>query len=906
MATATHTRPDDTGGAGGAHAPPLVLLVGGSSETAAQIESAVASMAVSVQRVDSPEAALEAVTSKEFAVAVIDAQMPNIDVPALAKRLNDSQLAGLTPIILMTHPEDARRRRPDGYELGVVDYLCMPLDSAELGAKVGAFVRFHRILETERSRLGAIFRNAPAFLAVLRGPDHVFELVNEAYYQLIGHREVLGKPVFDALPDVRGQGFEAILDRVLETGEPYIGREEPITLERTPGAPSEERFLDFTYLPLTEVDGTRSGVIAYGLDVTDHVAARKDVERARDRIARLQAMTAALARATTPAGVADVVVAQGMSATGAATSFFALRDVNEPQHVVALRTSGFPDEVRDAWSSFHTWADAPLAFSIRTGATCFIESEAELRERFPALLDVWNRLGTHALAVIPINAGADTLGAISFSFTTPRTFTAEDRDFFGTLARQSALGLERARLITALTHEREFAVRARTDAELARAEWERAASAKGQFLATMSHELRTPINAQIGYTQLLQLGVAGPVTAEQREYLERLGRNSEHLLSLVNDVLDLSRIEAHQLTAVREDARTGTVVDAAMDVVRPLAAARGIRLDDSRPNPDGVPYVGDEQRVRQVLVNLLSNAVKFTEPGGRIEIACRSEAEAPEGTALHGQGPWAAVNVRDTGIGIEPNQLALIFEPFHQVQSGHTRTQGGTGLGLAISRRLARIMGGDLTVESAKGQGSNFTLWLPASAATPDAATPPETAEHRAARAERSAKGREAPGAERVGSTLRASVGEIMRNYVSALRGDSEVPEAHDMSTPEAEDHSHTLLADMAQAMFIVAAGGTEATSLLRDGSAIQRTIAEHHGRRRRRQGFSERALQRDVAILREEVTRVMRARLWSATDSAPAPDPSRALDGALEILFGFLDQAASLSMRAWRGAAQS
>jgi signal transduction histidine kinase len=883
----------------------MVLLVGGTPETAAQIESAVAPTAVRVHRAASPEEAMEAAASNAFAVAVIDAQMPNLDVRALAERLNGAELAGLTPIILMTDANDGRRQEREAYGSGVVDYLCMPLDSAELGAKVAAFVRFHRILETERSRLAAIFQDAPAFLAVLRGPKHVIELANDAYYQLVGHRDILGKPAFEALPDVRGQGFEEILDRVLETGEPYIGREVLVTLERTPGAPSESRYLDFTYLPLTEMDGTRSGVIAYGLDVTDHVAARKEVERARDRIASLQAMTAALAEATTPTAVAEVVVAQGMAATGAATSFFALREPDDPDRVIALRTSGIPDDIRDAWSDFPTSADAPIALSIRTGESYFFETDADLRGRFPALADVWNRFGTEAYAVVPIRAAGRALGAISFSFITPRGFTAEDRDFFGTLARQASLGLERARLIAALTRERELAVRARTDAELARAEWERAASAKGQFLATMSHELRTPINAQIGYTQLLQLGVAGPVTPEQRDYLERLGRNSEHLLSLVNDVLDISRIEADQLSAAREDALTGSVVDAALDVARPLAAARGVQLEDSRPDPDGVPYVGDEQRVRQVLVNLLSNAVKFTPPGGRIQIDCRTEEDAPPGTVLHGHGPWAAVRVSDTGIGIDANQLTLIFEPFHQVQSGHTRTQGGTGLGLAISRRLARIMGGDLTVESTTGRGSKFTLWLPAPAKASSAVTA-ETAEHRRARAEPGGVHREAPGAERVGSILRASIDEIMREYGVRLRADPEAPRARELSAPEMEDHSHTLLTDMAQAMFIVAAGGSEAASLLRDGSAIQRTIAEHHGRRRRRQAFTERALERDVTIFREEVARVMRARLWPAAENARAPDPGEAVDGALEILFGFIDQAAVVSVRAWRNAAQS
>jgi signal transduction histidine kinase len=137
-------------------------------------------------------------------------------------------------------------------------------------------------LQLERARLADVFRQAPTFLAVLRGPDHVFELVNDAYYQLVGHRELLGKPVFEALPEVRDQGFKELLDHVLETGEPFVGRDVPLLVERRAGAALEERFLDLTYLPLMEVDGTWSGVIAHGADMTAQVLARREAEQARD------------------------------------------------------------------------------------------------------------------------------------------------------------------------------------------------------------------------------------------------------------------------------------------------------------------------------------------------------------------------------------------------------------------------------------------------------------------------------------------------------------------------------------------------------------------------------------------------------------------------------------------------
>ena len=267
---------------------------------------------------------------------------------------------------------------------------------------------------------------------------------------------------------------------------------------------------------------------------------------------------------------------------------------------------------------------------------------------------------------------------------------------------------------------------ARAAAELAREAAENADRAKGTFLATMSHEFRTPLNAQIGYLQLLELEIAGPMTDAQRQYVRRLRASSEHLLGLVNDVLDLAKVEAGQLTVAHEVAVADRATEAAIALLLPQAEAKGVALVDV-PGATCIGYVGDEHRVRQVLLNLLSNAVKFTPAGGRVEVERFRSTDGPPGhesgneigraTAdSAGTGavpPWAVVRVRDTGIGIAMKDLDAVFAPFHQVDGGHTRAEGGTGLGLAISRQLARLMGGDLVVESVAGRGSTFSLWLP-------------------------------------------------------------------------------------------------------------------------------------------------------------------------------------------------
>jgi signal transduction histidine kinase len=226
-----------------------------------------------------------------------------------------------------------------------------------------------------------------------------------------------------------------------------------------------------------------------------------------------------------------------------------------------------------------------------------------------------------------------------------------------------------------------------------------ASLAKSEFLAVVSHELRTPLNAIIGYTDLLEAGLAGPLTEKQRAHLSRVEVNSRHLLEVVDDILTFSRLEAG-----REDVRPQPVdyADLVRDVgarIQPLAERKGLSL---RVEPPEAPCRGetDAQKLRQILLNLLTNATKFTDDGGVVFDA------AVEGDAI-------VFRVSDTGIGISPGHLAHIWEPFRQVEPSHTRTVGGTGLGLSVARRLTTLMGGEVGVESTEGEGSTFTVRLP-------------------------------------------------------------------------------------------------------------------------------------------------------------------------------------------------
>jgi PAS domain S-box-containing protein len=224
--------------------------------------------------------------------------------------------------------------------------------------------------------------------------------------------------------------------------------------------------------------------------------------------------------------------------------------------------------------------------------------------------------------------------------------------------------------------------------------------AKSEFLTAMSHELRTPLNAIGGYTDLLTLGLGGPVTSQQVEYLDRIRKSQQHLMGIITDLLNFSRIEAGQITYEVAPIPVSNVFESVITLVEPQALARSVSLERKRHDQD-LAFVGDRSKVEQIVLNLLSNAIKFTGGGGTITLSTDSTADT------------ASIIVADTGRGIPVDKLEAIFEPFVQLGRSLTSAHEGTGLGLSISRDLARAMKGDLTVTSVEGTGSTFKLTLP-------------------------------------------------------------------------------------------------------------------------------------------------------------------------------------------------
>ena len=431
---------------------------------------------------------------------------------------------------------------------------------------------------------------------------------------------------------------------------------------------------------LTERRAAEERNIEAARQIASEQVARRLAEENRERTERLQQLTAALSAAHTIPEICQVVFDRALPAVGADAGALGLVDQSgEKIRVVGQR--GFRQTPN--WSQIVQVSDHfPMSEAVRTAQPIILHTKAERKARYPKIEELLDAFA--ASAVWPLSARGRTIGALSMH--TNKELDIDTLQLMGAFAQQAALALERAGLYQAEQNARERA--------------DEANRAKSEFLAAMSHELRTPLNAIAGYADLIGMGVRGPVTQDQKDDLDRIKRSQQHLLGIINDILNFSRIEAGQATYDYESVRVDEVMEGVAHMVEPQAITKGLQLIVHECPPE-VAVWADKSKVEQILLNLLSNAVKFTQAGS-VTLSCDA-----------GNPRAVEISSTDTGVGIPEAQLDKIFEPFVQVGRSLTQQREGTGLGLAISRDLARAMRGEITVSSELGKGSKFTLKLP-------------------------------------------------------------------------------------------------------------------------------------------------------------------------------------------------
>ena len=488
---------------------------------------------------------------------------------------------------------------------------------------------------------------------MLQGPRHVFTLANPAYYQLVGRRDLIGRPASEAVPESVEAGFIEILDEVFRSGKPFSGRRLSLPLYRSEGAKPERRFFNLVYQPLVDAAGRVAGIFCEGHDVTEEVRAEESFRaEAEQRIAQAKLFDSALSAIDDFAYTFDCA-GRFTYANKPLTDLLGLK----PEEVVGKRFPElpYPAELADRLQS-------ELDEVVASGR----QVKGETYYKSPTGKDGW-----YEYIFNPILGNDGTVTSIAGS------------------TRNVTIRQEQERRLTAL-HESE---------RLAREEAERAGRLKDDFLATLSHELRTPLQAIQGWADLLR---SGRLPLDQMQNAgDRIARNARMQGQLIADLLDVNRIMSGKLRLGVERVPIAKPIAAAIEAVRMDAARKGVVIDLLAP-ASSLELDCDPNRVQQVIWNLLANAIKFTPAGGTISVGIE-----------HGESDLT-VRISDTGAGIAPEFLPRLFERFSQADSSSTRKFGGLGLGLSICKSLVEMHGGAIWAASdGEGRGATVSVRLP-------------------------------------------------------------------------------------------------------------------------------------------------------------------------------------------------
>ena len=551
-----------------------------------------------------------------------------------------------------------------------------------------------RILNVERNQLQTLFNQAPGFIAVFMGKDHVVEMANQAYYQLVGRRELIGKPVFEALPDVRGQGFEEMLDAVFEKGEPVILHDRQAFIQRDANAPPAEVFVDLLYQPIFGDDGGVIGLFCQGNDVTEGFKARRALAQKVDELAAARSQNLfqlELADMVRPLRDPDEIFKQSAELIGRRLNANrVLYGEYDREHQQVTYHSNYLDgTIVPLTGTYPAAASESFNFDDICGGAVWVSEDIALDvgTAEPESTPTYESLQARAVIAVSLMRAGATVACLFVNSSQPRQWTTAEIDLVKEAGERVWNAVERVRAEAALKSADER---------------------KDQFLAMLAHELRNPLAPIRAAAEVLSMA---PENASQVKTASSIiARQVKHMTSLVDDLLDVSRVTRGLVSLDVHAVDIKDVVSDALEQARPVLEAHRHRTA-VQLNPGHARVAGDQKRLVQVLANLLNNAAKYTPDGGLIRI----EVDVVDASVV--------VTVADNGIGMAPEVVDRAFELFAQADRASDRGQGGLGIGLALAKRLVELHGGVIRASSAGvGTGSEFVVRVPRLG--PDATAP--------------------------------------------------------------------------------------------------------------------------------------------------------------------------------------